>query len=68
MKYEELYTDLLIKIDDLAERVQREILDLRASANDEGTNALMSDYIRTQEKTGLDVQCISRYIKEFGFW
>ncbi|HQW02400.1 MAG TPA: ferritin-like domain-containing protein, partial [Saprospiraceae bacterium] len=28
----------------------RELLDLAADANDEGTNALMSDYIREQEK------------------
>ena len=31
-------------------RVQRELLALSAEANDEGTNALMSDYIREQEK------------------
>ena len=30
--------------------LQREILNLSAEANDEGTNALMSDYIRAQEK------------------
>jgi len=30
--------------------LQRELLDLSADANDEGTNALMSDYIRAQEK------------------
>ncbi len=29
---------------------QREILDLSGNINDEGTNALMSDYIREQEK------------------
>jgi starvation-inducible DNA-binding protein len=29
---------------------EREILLLSANANDEGTNALMSDYIREQEK------------------
>jgi starvation-inducible DNA-binding protein len=29
---------------------QRTLLDLSAHANDEGTNALMSDYIRAQEK------------------
>ena len=29
---------------------QRIILDLSAEINDEGTNALMSDYIREQEK------------------
>lgn len=31
--------------------LQREILELAGSANDEGTNALMSDYIREQEKS-----------------
>jgi starvation-inducible DNA-binding protein len=30
---------------------QREILDLAGEIDDEGTNALMSDYIREQEKT-----------------
>jgi starvation-inducible DNA-binding protein len=30
--------------------LQREILELTDEANDEGTNALMSDYIREQEK------------------
>lgn len=30
--------------------LQRELLDLSADAGDEGTNALMSDYIRAQEK------------------
>lgn len=96
LKFEELYNDLLIKIDEVAERIltlgyapehrftgysviadvkesepvsdgtraignilesfrtiillQREILTLSAEANDEGTNALMSDYIRSQEK------------------
>lgn len=96
VKFEELYNDLLVKVDELAERVltlgqtpvhaysdylkvsevketkdvsgseetvqsvldafevllkkQRVILDLSANANDEGTNALMSDYIREQEK------------------
>lgn len=96
MKFEELYNDLLIKIDEVAERIltleqapqhkyseylklseieesnqvsdgitaiheildsfksiitlQREILDLSDDAGDEGTNALMSDYIREQEK------------------
>ena len=29
---------------------QRHILDLSAAINDEGTNAMMSDYIREQEK------------------
>ncbi|MBC7886467.1 MAG: DNA starvation/stationary phase protection protein [Ferruginibacter sp.] len=96
VKFEELYNDLFLKIDEVAERIltlgstpehnysqyaqaadikestnvsdgvksveqileafktvilmQREILDLSADANDEGTNALMSDYIRMQEK------------------
>ena len=96
LKFEELYNDLLLKIDEVAERIltlgfapehnyskyaqvagikestkvtegiksveqvleafkivilmQRKILLLAADANDEGTNALMSDYIRLQEK------------------
>lgn len=96
VKFEELYNDLLLKIDEVAERIltlgyapnhrysvynsaskivestevsngikavenilnsfrtiimiQREILSLSADASDEGTNALMSDYIRAQEK------------------
>lgn len=96
LKFEELYNDLLLKIDEVAERIltlghtpnhnytdyrkvskikesvevsdgikavgnildsfktiiilQRELLDLSADADDEGTNALMSDYIRSQEK------------------
>ncbi|MFN7302214.1 MAG: Dps family protein [Bacteroidota bacterium] len=96
LKFEELYNNLLLKIDELAERIltlghrpefrfsvyltasaiaqsketadgraaiteilqafrilllrQREILELAAAAGDEGTNALMSDYIREQEK------------------
>lgn len=96
LKFEELYNDLLLKIDELAERIltlgyspkhnyadyrviskikesaqvsdgikavedilssfqtilifQREILDIAGDAGDEGTNALMSDYISTQEK------------------
>lgn len=95
-KFEELYDDLVIKIDEVAERIltlgytpehqyteyvkisdipesakvsdgiaavhqildafevtlkiQREILDLSDDADDEGTNALMSDYISEQEK------------------
>ncbi len=95
-KFEELYDELLVKVDELAERVltlggtpvhafsdylavsdiaeakgisegtacvqsildaykvllekQREILNLAGEADDEGTNALMSDYIREQEK------------------
>ncbi len=96
VKFEELYNDLLLKIDEIAERIltlgfspehryseykkmsdikesarvsdglkavadildsfkiiigrQRDILALSAEAEDEGTNALMSDYIRMQEK------------------
>lgn len=96
LKFEELYNDLLLKIDEIAERIltlghsprhnysdyvlvssikeskevsdgihavkdileafkillpmQREILSLSGEASDEGTNALMSDYIRGQEK------------------
>ncbi|MGB4839442.1 MAG: Dps family protein [Saprospiraceae bacterium] len=96
LKFEELYNDLLLKVDEIAERIltlgdtpehnyseyaktstikesekisdgvkaveqilesfktvillQREMLDLSEEANDEGTNALMSDYIRMQEK------------------
>lgn len=96
LKFEELYNDLLLKIDEVAERIltlghtpkhnyadyqttskikesaqvsdgikavedilssfqiiiilQRELLDISADAEDEGTNALMSDYIGLQEK------------------
>lgn len=96
VKFEELYNNLLLKIDEIAERIltlghstehkyseyiktsgikessqtsngsnavedilnsfsklivlQREILKLSEDANDEGTNALMSDYIMEQEK------------------
>jgi len=96
LKFEELYTDLIIKIDDVAERIltlgktpnhkysdyitvseikesdegrdgmkavnqtleafktliikQRVILELSGNIGDEGTNALMSDNIREQEK------------------
>lgn len=96
LKFEELYNDLLLKIDEVAERIltlghtpkhnysdyskiskiaesaqisnglkavedilksfqtivilQRELLLLSGDAGDEGTNALMSDYIRAQEK------------------
>ncbi|AKP53150.1 Dps family protein [Cyclobacterium amurskyense] len=96
LKFEELYNDLLLKVDEVAERIltlgatplhtfddykgaakikslknvsngkegvqsilealetiileQRELLSLSADADDEGTNALMSDYIREQEK------------------
>ena len=97
VKFEELYTDLLTKIDEVAERIQtlghepihsyseyvklasieektnvrdgrvaighiledfqaligkqRSLLAVASEANDEGTVALMSDYIREQEKT-----------------
>jgi starvation-inducible DNA-binding protein len=96
LKFEELYTDLILKADEIAERIltlgetpthaysgylklseikekqnvdspkeavseilqsfalllakQRVLLSLSADANDEGTNAQMSDYIRAQEK------------------
>lgn len=40
--------------------LQREILELSADADDEGTNALMSDYIREQEKL---VWMYSAYLK-----
>jgi len=96
LKFEELYNDLQIKIDEIAERIltlggtpihsfagylktseikplenqtngpvcvghildafaillvkEREILDLSAGLNDEGTNAMASDYIREKEK------------------
>ncbi|MFY7937482.1 MAG: Dps family protein [Flavobacterium sp.] len=96
LKFEELYNDLLLKIDEVAERIltlghtpkhnytdyrtlstikestqlsagikavedilnsmqtiiilQRELLIISSDAGDEGTNALMSDYIRSQEK------------------
>ncbi len=95
-KFQEMYENLFVKIDEVAERIktlghtpnhqfsvyqklakvkestevsdgvkdvkdtlesfkiiitlQREILDLSADANDEGTNALMSDYISELEK------------------
>lgn len=96
LKFEELYNSLVLKIDEVAERIltlgytprhrysdyfkaasiketketsdgkkaveeileafklliikQRELLDISGKAGDEGTNALMSDYIREQEK------------------
>ena len=97
LKFEEFYTDLQLKIDEVAERIltlggtplhamqdyvagatipavkdvtdgveavrhcaaaygvllvrERALLALSDKASDEGTNALMSDYIREQEKT-----------------
>jgi starvation-inducible DNA-binding protein len=96
LKFEELYNDLLLKVDEVAERIltlgatplhaytqfqevstikevinahapepiiqsildsfkvliglQRKLLTLSSEADDEGTSALMSDYIRAQEK------------------
>lgn len=96
-KFEELYNDIILKIDEIAERIvtigitphhsysaflknakikehtnvsngekcvkyivadfqtlltlQRELLEMSGDAGDEGTNSLMSDYIREQEKT-----------------
>ena len=96
LKFEELYNDSLIKIDEIAERIltlgfaplhtytdflkvakipeaksvsdgaealkavlagyevllplERELLSMSGDSEDEGTNALMSDYIREQEK------------------
>lgn len=96
LKFEELYNDLLLKVDEIAERVltlgatpihaytdyvsmseirelknvsngeeavgqlldafevlikkQRDLLALSGDSEDEGTNSLMSDYIREQEK------------------
>ena len=96
LKFEEIYNNLQVKIDEIAERIltlgdtplhsysdylqhssikektnyingkkslseitnsleliitlQRELLSLATEANDEGTSALMSDYIREQEK------------------
>jgi starvation-inducible DNA-binding protein len=97
LKFEELYNDALLKVDEIAERIltlgyipvhsysdyvkkseikeskdisdgntavqqvldgfrtllikERELLKMSAEAEDEGTNALMSDYIRQQEKS-----------------
>ena len=105
-KFEELYNDLLIKVDEIAERVltlgytplhtytdyiktagikeakniskgneamqiildsfrtliqlQRDIIEVSDETNDEGTSALMSDYIREQEKL---VWMYSAYLK-----
>lgn len=105
-KFEELYNNILVKVDEIAERIltlgitplhtfsdylqvaeikeaknvsdgrqamenvlasfksliqlQREIADEAAQASDEGTNALMSDYIREQEKL---VWMYSAYLK-----
>ncbi|MFT4856039.1 MAG: starvation-inducible DNA-binding protein [Algoriphagus sp.] len=107
VKFEELYNELLIKIDEVAERIltlghspnhkysyyktissiqesnevsdgqqavsnilssfktiitlQRTLLELSSDAGDEGTNALMSDYVRAQEKL---VWMYSAYLKK----
>jgi len=107
VKFEELYNELLLKIDEVAERIltlghspnhnysyyktissvqeskevsdgqqavsnilssfktiitlQRALLELSADAGDEGTNALMSDYVRAQEKS---VWMYSAYLKK----
>ena len=107
LKFEELYTNLLTKVDEVAERIltlgntpfhtfadyeknasikptkdvsdgtkaienilktfeaiiikQRTLLNISAEADDEGTNALMSDYIREQEKL---VWMYSAYLKK----
>ena len=106
VKFEELYNDALLKIDELAERIltlghtpvhtfteyvssssikeikdisdgntaveevvngftellriERDIKQMADEANDEGTSAMMSDYIREQEKT---VWMYSAYLK-----
>lgn len=106
VKFEELYNDTLVKVDEVAERIrtldhiplhsfteylkqstikestgitdgkeavkkvvssfqvllekEREVLKLAEDANDEGTVALMSDYIRQQEK---QVWMFSAYLK-----
>ncbi len=41
--------------------IEREILDMSANANDEGTNALMSDYITAQEKL---IWMLSSFLKK----
>lgn len=107
LKFEELYNDLFLKIDEVAERIltlghtpkhnfvdyrttsrikesvyvsdglkavedilssfqtliilQRELLTISSDAGDEGTNSLMSDYIREQEKL---VWMYSSFLKE----
>lgn len=63
IKFEELYTNLVLKVSSVKESIQavldsfsliipqqRKLLTRSAEADDEGTNALMSDYIREQEK------------------
>ena len=106
VKFEELYNDLFLRVDEIAERIltlghspnhrysdykkvskiseskhvsdgivavkdilnsfktiismQRELLALSSETNDEGTNALMGDYIRAQEKL---IWMYSAYLK-----
>lgn len=106
-KFEELYSDAIVKVDEIAERIltlghtpfhsfsdylehatikevanvsdgdkavqevlngfkvllegERDLLALSAEVNDEGTNAMMSDYIREQEKL---VWMYSAYLKD----
>lgn len=106
-KFEELYNDSLLKIDEIAERIltlehqplhsyheyasiatikpainitdgtsavrsiltsyqtllpiEREIMEIASTTNDEGSNALMSDYIREQEKL---VWMLKAYVSE----
>lgn len=107
LKFEEIYNDALLKIDEIAERIltlgytplhtfseylktasikeamnvsdgktavrnvlaglqtllviERELLQLSDQASDEGTNSLMSDYIRQQEKS---VWMYSAFLKQ----
>lgn len=107
VKFEELYNDLILKIDEIAERIltlgsdpenrfsvylsqskiqeatnltngklaiedildsfkellikQRDIMDFAGEIGDEGTSALMSDYIREQEKL---IWMYSAYLKK----
>jgi starvation-inducible DNA-binding protein len=109
IKFEELYNDFFLKIDEIAERIltlgyvplhsftayieiatvketsnisdgrravleivsglqvliesERELLSLSGDADDEGTNSLMSDYIRQQEKL---VWMYSAFLKQPG--
>ena len=43
---------------------QRSLLDLSGDAGDEGTNSLMSDYIREQEKLVWDVLSFSKIVRK----
>ncbi|MEM1320719.1 MAG: ferritin-like domain-containing protein [Bacteroidota bacterium] len=44
--------------------LERQILELAAASNDEGTNALMSDYIRAQEKLVWMYSAYVHYVEE----